>query len=1177
MSFRAILSVGLLLIGATAPAMAQAPSPLDLVQGIRESGMPDLALEYLKDIEGKLSPADKLVLPLERAKCLLDAAEEESDEGTRTSMVNEAKQAFSNFLATNANHPRVSEAALAVARLTSIEAKAQLNRARRMDIPPKDEEGHDAAIAKQQEEAGKARPLFNRASTEFAKAAQQMKAKLEDKSLDIATRQKLTREAFDADLSAAINQYYLAETFIVTGAKGTIERDKFLEEARERFAKFADGPTNSRTVWIGRAWMAEVLGDQGKNNQMNEEFAKILAFPRLEAEEGKRLVRFFQIRRAYIDALGEGTISSLNKVEGTLRSWLSRHGKLRKPTQESLAAQYYLAYSLQRQGAISIGNAKPDPITKAINLSTTVRRQFEEAERLYRTLSQGDHDYTSRSAQNRMYVVRRLIGEADKPASDYATFETAQMAALIQMAKLNDAERDKRAAAETNIEEEPFWAGLFAQGNGLRATKEVEDRKFRVVALLERARELAKPQDTPADVVDNLLRLVYFYQLSDQPYQAAVLGEHIARTMRTTGGKGATAGLMALNGYTQASSRIKTVVNDATMADAVAASAAAARKADRVRAIDIAKYVDEKFPNDTATDSARHRLAMLYNEDGKSDDAFQTVVKIRPGYSGIYNARQLEGYLASVIVNAKDGFAPERKVAVFRQAIGDLLRVAKPAPNSAEDDVRGYVGCRIRLAYLFLVQNRVDPETEKTAPGYTRALAVGDEVIAAMPTFDALKDEDKMGPNPDRLELAFQGYDVRTRALYLQAKTLVDTGDLEAAGKVVDEAAAGLTKGAFFDDRMKKWSGGQGDEGDDEPTAAKKSKAAGLASAIDKTRRDIVMVGFKLRCVQGDPAGAGKMLDLLKAAGGGVEANQSSLELMARELAAQIPPLRAQGKAKEAADLGAGLVLLLNEFATLKDPTSSTTLFLGQTFHTVGEHDKAVVEFRKVKSPSQPDWATRKLQDFPQEIRSQLDTEIREYRFAQLYLGKALREGGKLAEAESHMLAIMGTPEKKGWGYNSLDVRKEIATLYEAKGASLAEPKAANQEYGKALKEWSTLYSLTQRAAGELKPESPIEDVRRVKSNFFDSFFEVQRVIVTANSQLQKGSPKLAGTFDNVARQFMSLENIHKLDEMQKQGNGIITAEVWTRYCDLLDKYPELKNAYKIAGGKFFLERPKTE
>jgi hypothetical protein len=403
MSSRSWLWAAVCVIIASGPASAQPPSPLELVAGIREAGSPDLALEYLKEIEPKLGQQAKILVPLERAKCLLDAAEEESDEGTRTTMVNEAKAGFNSFLTTSANHPRASEASLALARLTSIEAKAQLNRARRMDVPPSGEPGHDAALAKQKAELAKAQPLFLLASKRFSEAATAIKAKVDSLAANDPLKARLTREGFDADLAAAINEYYLADTFVVTDARELLKRNEYLEKARGKFEALSKGPPTSRTVWIGRAWMAEVLGDQGKPKDMEAEFNAIMAVPRLEAEDGKRLVRFFQLRRLYLEALTENNPAKLSTVESGLRSWLSRYGNMSKPPAEVIAARYSLAFVLQRQGMIALAKTAPNK-DGTVTLGGTARQQFEQAEKLYRGLSQTDHDYTDRSAKNRMSV-----------------------------------------------------------------------------------------------------------------------------------------------------------------------------------------------------------------------------------------------------------------------------------------------------------------------------------------------------------------------------------------------------------------------------------------------------------------------------------------------------------------------------------------------------------------------------------------------------------------------------------------------------------------------------------------------------------------------------------------------------------------------------------------------------
>src|SRR5262249_20774754 len=155
----------------------------------------------------------------------------------------------------------------------------------------------------------------------------------------------------------------------------------------------------------------------------------------------------------------------------------------------------------------------PPPKTgQPVVISNTARAQLTEAERLYRALAQSDHEYTARASRNRMAVVRRLLGDADQHPSTYDTFEKAQMASVIVMSKM--------AAEESKKEPDQ---------------KKIQAMRLSAIALLERSRELATPADNQADVTDALLRLIFFYQLADQPYQAAVLGEHVAHTIKSTG------------------------------------------------------------------------------------------------------------------------------------------------------------------------------------------------------------------------------------------------------------------------------------------------------------------------------------------------------------------------------------------------------------------------------------------------------------------------------------------------------------------------------------------------------------------------------------------------------------------------------------------------------------------
>jgi tetratricopeptide (TPR) repeat protein len=1155
--------------------------------------MSDLGLEYLKEIENQpLSENDKKAIPLERAKCLLEAAEDEADEGTRTGLVAEAKEGFNDFLNKSGNHPRASEASLALARLASIEAKTQLNKARRIDP------GDDEDLKKQQKaESEAARPLFKVASKLFGDAAQQIKTKLEDKTLDPATRATLTREAFEAELAAAINQYNLADTYLATDAKTTIEKSNALEEARKKFAELARGSNTGRTAWIAKAWMAETLMGQGKPNDAETEFKAILAATQAEAEDGKRLVRFFQTRRNYFGALSEKTPTRIQASEREIRAWLSRYGSSSKPTPETIAFRFYLAFLLRLQA----DNSAIQPKTGAISVGETARRQYAEAEKLFRILSQTDNDYTTRASKFRMQVVRMLLGEADQPTSAYSSFETAQMAALIQMSKLSDVEKGLpalTAKVKEALENKRVIQAVAAELRRGSAEASVRDRKYRIMALLERARELATDKDSPGDVADNLLRLVYYYMINNQPLQAAVLGEHVSKTIRSNGGKAATAGLMAVNGYVKSAQRIKVDSADPDNKEKFEA-AMADKKNDRDRAMQLAQFLDEKFPNDAATDAVRHLLASMLMEEKKTKEAFEMIIKVRPGYAQAAAARQLEGFLAAQLITtpAKDmPLPPGGKPAVFRRAVADLDRVVKPSHVAREEDVRSYLSVRARLALLYLAQTRAeDKEADKAGPGYERALKVADEMIAAIPTFDCLKEgEGSANLNLTGLEMKYLVTDARVRALYLRGKTLVDShdpADLDKAAVAIDKAIADIGTKPLYDDKMKEFAGTEGNDS----VAAQKVKVAGLAQNIDQTQKNIIMLGFKLRVRQGKPPEANKMLDLLFTIGGTVEENQGTLEFMARDLAAQIAPLKKAGQVNEAKAMGDGLAELLKRLSSIPNRATASNLFLGQTLYMVEKFDDALAEFNKVKVPVPPAGAqaavpagtpapkatgapkwwevdVNKLENNPE--KKTFQDQVRDYRLAQLYTARSLRGASKFDDCEKLLVAAIGTSDKQGYAYGSLDFRKELAMMYEARGASKPDPKVAKDDWGKALKEWTTLATFASNGVSRLKGPTP-EQERQAKNHFFEAYLEVQRCLIQANQQLLKGNPKLADSYTDVGKKILGMETNYKFAEREKAGDGLILPEVWSHYCDLLDKIPELKNGYRAAGGKFFLERPK--
>jgi hypothetical protein len=108
---------------------------------------------------------------------------------------------------------------------------------------------------------------------------------------------------------------------------------------------------------------------------------------------------------------------------------------------------------------------------------------------------------------------------------------------------------------------------------------------------------------------------------------------------------------------------------------------------------------------------------------------------------------------------------------------------------------------------------------------------------------------------------------------------------------------------------------------------------------------------------------------------------------------------------------------------------------------------------------------------------------------------------------------------------------------------------------------------------------------RRLRNEFFDAFFEPQRVVVMANAQIIKDPTKLEASYARVAKSLVDLENINKFNDPVEVdtpqgkvkttvGAEMVTPEVAARYRELIESNPALKNAYTKAGGKFFLAKP---
>ena len=719
----------------TLPSQAQS-NATDLARGLRDNGMPDLALEYLDELATKkLGPEVEAVLPLERARARLELANDEPEKGKRDAMIARARGEFDLFIRTNltSRHPRLAEASISLARLLSVQAKSMLSDANKID----DDKLRKAAAAK-------ARPVFDDASKRFGQAAAEYAKKVEDGGLTATQKKAVLNDVYQAELDRAINSFQLALTYDPPEGLPEVQaRGKAIIDAKKFFNDLsAKDPLNS-ICWVARAWTGECDRELQAGADSEKTFADVKNTKAPSAAAGVRLVKFFEARVGFLQAVGDKNPAAIAKAQSNLEQWLADPAaRTRRPAPEVYSARWYIAQCKLIRAQFLF---KEDPKTKITTVPPAAMDLLKQAEKDFKRLIEPENDYSGRAAEKHTVVLRRMIGDGDKDPAKILTFEEAMMAAQVQL---------YRAVKE--------------------AKDDAERKKFMVKAsaLYERVGQLPVPKDGARDLIDAQTNLAYTYLVSDKPMQAAVLAEGLARSTRQAG-PGARAGLYGVQAYLQASAKLDPADNEG-------------RRADIARATRLAYYLDKQFPTDPSTDSARVTLGRLLVREQKFVDAFEVASRVQSASPKAPDARLVQGVAAFELLRkvpaegAADPNAPPpaKKAEIFSRVIVDLQSLPAPAASADGESAHLSAILSIQLVELYLL--------DKPA-GYPKAEVAVKAAQAKIEAFTELTPEEKA-------ELKFKLEHARLRAIYAQAVPLFQKGNFPEVNKRIAPPLSDIAK-----------------------------------------------------------------------------------------------------------------------------------------------------------------------------------------------------------------------------------------------------------------------------------------------------------------------------------------------------------------------------------------------
>ncbi|MCZ2342428.1 MAG: hypothetical protein LC104_11615 [Bacteroidales bacterium] len=1110
------LAVALALVAFAHPASAQTDDPFALVRGLRENGMADLAMDYLKEKVEPLAaknPALKEQLLLERAKTLLESADQAEDENIRTALLAEARTGFDTFLKGSPSPEQAAEAAVAVARVITLQAQAQLGRSAKA--------ADDAA---EKAEALKARPMFEEAAKRLDLAITQLENVLKSSKLSIAQDRSLKNELMQTYLNRAITRLKTADTFVNPNAKEVGLRGKLIDEAMAQFKELIVKFKGTSAEYVARAWLGQCEVLKQAKSSYQKTFSDLARIRTPTADAGQRLARYFEAKVLYDE-------QKYPEAKKAMTAWLRQYGRGR-PTAETYATRYY--YYLMQFGDVlkTLPKDPKDPEKIRYPLVPAANSALREIERGFRRITQSDNDYSEKANKLRMRVVRFIVGDAEKKPAAITDFDECVMTALVK-----------------------FQSSLEASG-------EEREKKFHtVVALLERALELPAPADSLRDIRDTKLRLVSAYLLAGQPYPAAVLGESMARNAGVRGASiGALAGQYAIQAYLAAAAKAPATDEDS-------------KKADQARAISIAKYLHHQFPADPNTDAVRFTLGQLLYRDG----VFLTTDPVNDPIGGAFNAyaavntasprglqaRLLEGVAAFEILRPSTDIPAPIKAQVRAKIIADLRAIPKPSLGTNEDDATLYVQTQLLLAQLYLMdypKGLVDAERTTNRV----AMLIG-EILPNAERYEAVAGIAATRSAVQKMRFAGFSEDERKRLGYLTEEARLRSVYGQLAPLFAEQKYAQVL--ARLNPELSKMNASLANDNQGEQLKA-------AATKLDEFRREkMIVMALQTRIREGNIDAAQGLFEKLKVMGGSLEATINSLTQLLAMVRPQIEELQRKGEeGKPQLDkLIAGISTLLDKVGQEKNLGPREKVFLGKALKDIGSYERAIPILEQVPAPSKPELL---MQKNPNAIPNNEDRlSVIFYRGAQLELARAFRLSGNVAEAERVLKDAMGDDAKPGWAKTSPDFRKEALYTLEDKAAGIATAKDAQGVWSEARNGWGKIAGEYQAYLRQPIPKDPQKAAERkrlepqVKAMYFETFYEYLRCLTRANSSMLKDNPtKLAQSLGKLA------EAVHNVDK----SNPDLTPEVRALFVDLLEQYPVLKEEYIKVGGKGFLKAENT-
>ncbi len=739
-------------------------------------------------------------------------------------------------------------------------------------------------------------------------------------------------------MAVGLNLLDQAQTYLNTGSnQELLDRTKPALEAQKVFDKLAAGDANDKITWQARAWSGRCFQELGEPKKARAKYNDILAATVPAARDGKRLARYFSLL-ALQEAPEETEKKNLNSyIILRASDWIAEYHNYAH-TPEGYGIRFLLAETLIKEAEDS-----------AVRVTAAERNVMLVCARRYlRELEQTENDYTDRAKRLKLFAMQKQ-GSFKKPINQLQSFEDCFERAQYEIMQIGEDAKK-----------------LKDDGGKIDAA-----RKARMASAVEALRAGLKKPDarTPSVELNNARAMLAYYLMNEGKYKEAIdVGESFARA-DSRPSQASVAAIYALLSYGQLMAR-----REREAADPKALQNDEQYRDDKKHMLDLAKYMEERWPRDRAGDLARHQLALRLLREEKYPEAIQKLKAITPTYPS-YISTQFALARAALQHAEQD----KSDAGGYRkQAVAALASIPDPSPAAEPEVNLDYLRAKLTLGWELFHDKKykeVDALTQ-TLPAKVESLRLlGDPAKEA-------EVRAKLAENVGLLKLYSKAH---------QAEAQFKAGHYAEVAKLLDPVVDDFNANKL--PQLK-------DNGLAAPVLGFALETQILLGNLDRAKEAI------------------KALQALQADKGGDNGTTAILGQLVKLISQQIDELRKKGDKESLQKAQAGFTNLLNEI--VKGQKAQTPLFaylLAKCYAGMDEHQKAADLLKPYAEKN---------------VAGSAPAEVREHQAIQLLLIQEWHQLKEIEKASELLKEIMTAKNgKPGWGTRSIDAQKLRIVLLE--------------------------------------------------------------------------------------------------------------------------------------------------